>query len=374
MAQCFLYGALRHQPLLELVLGRSLDLGLIETALPDYAVRSVSGGIYPVIQQAAGQVAPGVLATDLTDADLARLDFYAGGLGCKATDVTLADGSQALAYLPSSDRAADGDSWSLDRWVERWSPLVMVAAEEAMSYFGSRSAEELAGLFHRILARATTRLIAREGSHDPLALRGTVDVIERRRAYSSFFALDEFTLSHQRFDGQMSDPIDRAVFVSTDAAIVLPYDPVRDRVLLVEQVRLGPLGRGDPALWQLEPVAGLIDPGETPEETAHREAQEEAGLTFHGLELVGRNYASPGAATDFFHLYVGLCDLPDDARRSGGVDSEGENIRTHILSFDALLERSETHVTANAPLNLLTYWLGFHRDRLRADCSGAAAG
>jgi len=374
VAQCFFYGALRYQPLLELVLGRSLDVDLIETALPDHVVRSVSGSFYPMIQRAAGEDAPGVLIADLTEADLARLDFYQGGHGCKTTEVTLANGAQALAYLPAPGRAVDGDIWSLDRWIGRWSPLIMVAAEEAMLYFGSRSAKELAGLFPRILARATTRLIAQEGSHDPLTLRGAVDIIERRRVYSSFFALDEFTLSHERFDGQMSDPIDRAVFVSTDAAIVLPYDPVCDRVLLVEQVRLGPLGRGDPALWQLEPVAGLVDPGETPEETAHREAQEEAGLTFRHLELVGRNYASPGAATDFFHLYVGLCDLPDEARRSGGVDSEGENIQAHILPFDTLLERSETKVTANAPLNLLTYWLAHHRDRLRADYSGTAAG
>ena len=73
------------------------------------------------------------------------------------------------------------------------------------------------------------------------------------------------------FGGGQSAPLLREVFVATDAALVLPYDPLRDRVLLVEQFRMGPYGRGDPRPFLLEPVAGRIDAGETPEEAARRE-------------------------------------------------------------------------------------------------------
>lgn len=177
--------------------------------------------------------------------------------------------------------------------------------------------------------------------------------------------MDEIELRHETFDGGMSDGMERAVFVSSDAAIVLPYDPVRDRVLLVEQVRLGPIGRDDPVRWQMEPVAGLIDPGETPEQAARREGAEEAGLVFGALEPVGECYASPGAATDFFHLFVGMCDLPDGSAGIGGEEQEGENIRSHLIPFSDLLALADDRRVANAPLALLAFWLARHRARLR---------
>ena len=70
--------------------------------------------------------------------------------------------------------------------------------------------------------------------------------------------------------------------------------------------------------------------------------------------------------TDFFYLFVGLCDLPDDITGVGGASEEGENIRSHVMSFDALLKMAEARETANAPLTLLVYWLAHHRDHLWA--------
>lgn len=61
--------------------------------------------------------------------------------------------------------------------------------------------------------------------------------------------------------------------------IVLPYDPIHDRVLLVEKFRAGPFARQGENPWCLEPIAELMDQGETPEEAGLREAHEEAGLT-----------------------------------------------------------------------------------------------
>ncbi len=77
-----------------------------------------------------------------------------------------------------------------------------------------------------------------------------------------FFAVEEYDLSYRRFDGSFSKPVNRAAFVSGDAVTVLPYDPLRDRVLLIEQFRIGPMARGDAQPWLLEAIAGRVDPGE----------------------------------------------------------------------------------------------------------------
>ncbi|HLQ18661.1 MAG TPA: NUDIX domain-containing protein, partial [Tabrizicola sp.] len=181
---------------------------------------------------------------------------------------------------------------------------------------------------------------------------GDVEVGRPVPSHSGFFALDLWPLRHRRFDGKMSPPLVREVFVAGDAVTVLPYDPLRDRVLLVEQVRMGPLGRGDPLPWQLEAIAGRIDPGETPEDAARREAVEEAGLVLGQLEKVAEYYPTPGAVTEYLYSFVALCDLPDGVAGVFGAAEEAEDIRGHLMSFDRLVEVMATGEIGNAPLLL----------------------
>jgi nudix-type nucleoside diphosphatase (YffH/AdpP family) len=137
--------------------------------------------------------------------------------------------------------------------------------------------------------------------------------------------------------------------------------------LLVEQFRTGPLARGEPNPWMIEAIAGRVDPGETPEQAALREAGEEAGITIERLIEAPRYYPSPGAKSEFIYSYIGIADLPDGAGAPGGVADEGEDIRPHLLSFEALLGLVNTGEAGNAPLILLTLWLDRMRDRLRAE-------
>lgn len=366
MKTLFFYGTLRHMPLLECVLGRAADdLDFADAALPTHAVLAARDGPFPVLLPDAEAQAPGVVVRGLSERDIARLDYYEAGFDYDLQRLALASGEVADVYVPAGTPSPTDGPWDLAQWIEMWGAMSVAASEEVMDGFGTITAQEVARRFPRIRARAWSRVLAQNSRHGSDVLAGRVEIVNRTRAYTGFFGLDEIQLRHETFDGGMSEVLERGVFISSDAAIVLPYDPVRDRVLLVEQIRLGAIGRHDPVMWQMEPVAGLIDSGESPQDAAHREAHEEAGLIFDRLEAVGECYASPGAATDFFHLYVGLCALPDGSAGVSGEVEEGENIRSHILSFDALMELAEARRTANAPLTLLTYWLAYHRDRLR---------
>ncbi|MEL6464595.1 MAG: NUDIX domain-containing protein [Pseudomonadota bacterium] len=366
MTALFFYGTMRHMPLLRFVLGRDADaLDAAEAVLPDFITLSGPDGLYPVLRARAGAETPGVVVRDLSSDDIARLNFYEGGFDYDLCDVTLASGEGAQVYVPGAGVPAADDVWIFDEWEARWGAMTLWAAHEVMEGYGRLSPDIIAARFPRIRARAWSKVLAQTGRHGAGVLKGHVDIRSRRRVHTNFFAMDDITLRHETFDGNISEELLRSVFISSDAAIVLPYDPKRDRVLLVEQIRLGPIGRNDPVRWQMEPVAGLIDPGETPQTAARREAEEEAGLTFDRLEPVGECYASPGAATDFFHLFVGLCELPDGSAGIGGADSEGEHIRSHLMPYDDLLAMADDRRVANVPLALLTYWLARHRDRLR---------
>jgi ADP-ribose pyrophosphatase len=194
---------------------------------------------------------------------------------------------------------------------------------------------------------------------------GEVTLAARHQAHAGFFGLEILDLAHRRFDGTMSLRISREVFVSGDAVTVLPYDPVRDRVLVVEQFRTGPLGRGDPLPWQLEAIAGRIDPGETPEDAARREALEEAGLMLGRLERVADYYPSPGAMTEYIYSFVAICDLPDGVAGIFGAEEEAEDIKGHLLGFDALMAAVAGGEMSNGPMILTALWLQRERIRLR---------
>ncbi|UOA31885.1 ADP-ribose pyrophosphatase [Sulfitobacter sp. DSM 110093] len=372
MRNLFIYGTLRHLPLLELVLGRPFGaIDLSAARLPGYRVSAAAEGPFPTIAKDEGTETSGLLLRGLSANDFARLDFYEGAFDYDLVPVTLADGQAAEGYLPQPGRWTSEGPWSLEQWEADWAALSCHAAREVMSYMGQRPRAEVDAMFPMIRRRAYQRVLAKQGQHDARTLSGKVDITHHSRVYANFFALDEISLRHETFRGGMSDQIDRAVFIGADAALVLPYDPVRDRVLLVEQIRMGPLARGDETCWQLEPIAGHIDPGETPEAAARREAQEEAGVTLGRLEPVGNVYASPGNATEFFHIFVGLADLPDQITGTGGLASEGEDIRSHLMSFDELIALADAQTLANAPLVASAYWLARHRERLRSE--GATA-
>ncbi len=366
MNTLFFYGTLRHVPLLEIVLGRPASaIALTPERLANHAALSVAEGPFPCIIEHQGDVTDGLLVEGLSDADIARLDFYEGSFAFDLRDVTLEGGQTAQVYFPHAGRWSTKGPWVLQDWESDWAALSCFAAREVMDYFGRYSVTEVARMFPMIRTRAAAMVNAAQSKHGAGTLHGKVDVQRLDRVYTNYFALNEYHLRHERFDGKMSDVLERAVFVASDAALVLPYDPVRDRVMLVEQLRMGPIARGDRAVWQLEPIAGRVDPGETPEQAAHREAAEEAGITLQALEKVAETYASPGDSTEFFYIYVGLADLPDRATGVGGLASEDEDIRSHLMSFDALMTLAETQQAANAPLVIAAYWLAYHRDRLR---------
>ncbi|MBC7736273.1 MAG: NUDIX hydrolase, partial [Candidatus Saccharibacteria bacterium] len=168
----------------------------------------------------------------------------------------------------------------------------------------------------------------------------------------------------RRFDGRMSEVVTRATFISGDAVTVLPYDPKRDLVLIVEQFRAGPMARGDAQAWQLEPIAGRVDPSETPEAAARREAVEEAGLVLDQLIEVARYYPSPGALSEYLYSYVALVDLPDGVAGVFGVADEAEDIRGHLIPFDRLMALVASGEVQNAPLILTALWLQREKARI----------
>ena len=368
----FFYGTLRHVPLLEAVLGHPVEARSARAAgfSAFHATRANRSYDFPVLAEARGASAEGIVVT-LSAEDRRRLDYYEAGYQAAPIAVEIgAEPQEALTYRAPLDQFAPGAAWVFDDWQSRWGAIVTEAAAEFMSGLDHIPAAQGLGRFPMILARAASRLRAR-ASQSPATLRRTaqpcdVEIDHVAPGYAHFFAVEDYQLRHRRFDGGQSETLDRAAFVSGDAACVLPYDPVRDRVLLIEQFRIGPMARGDRNPWLLEPVAGRVDPLETPEEAARREAVEEAGITLGDLIPTPHFYPTPAAKSEYLYCYIGLADLPDLPEGGGGLADEHEDIRRHLVSFDRLMELVETGEAENGPLLVIALWLARQRDRLRA--------
>ncbi|MCQ4346292.1 NUDIX domain-containing protein [Pseudomonas stutzeri] len=200
-------------------------------------------------------------------------------------------------------------------------------------------------------------------SESPKTAGRKVEIVEREACFRGFYALDRVHLRHELFRGGMGPLISRELFVRHDAVCVLPYDPVRERVVLIEQFRVGAMGKSaDP--WLLELVAGLIDKGESPEAVARREAQEEAGLALGELWPLTAYYPSPGGSDERVYLFVGRCDS-SGAGGIHGLVEEGEDIRVLTMSLDEALAAVESGRIDNAASIIALQWLALNRERVR---------
>ena len=150
-----------------------------------------------------------------------------------------------------------------------------------------------------------------------------------------------------------------------DAVAVVLYDPACDSVVLIKQFRLPAHVKpiGSPWLWEV--VAGMIEPGETPEDVAKREVMEESGLEILHMEHIHKIYTSPGITTETIQLFYAEVDS-SKAAGIHGVETEHEDIEVHTLPWDQvelLMRPSNGMINAIGLVGL--YWLQNKRRETR---------
>ncbi|MCA8927762.1 MAG: NUDIX domain-containing protein [Alphaproteobacteria bacterium] len=190
-----------------------------------------------------------------------------------------------------------------------------------------------------------------------------VKILSRRRGFDGFNKLDVLQLQHEQFAGGMGPPIEREVLERGQAVAVIPYDPQADRVVLIQQFRIGALAAGRPP-WMTEVVAGRIDPGETAADVAHREAMEEIGRPVDRLELLAGYMVNPACTTESITLFAGRVDSRG-AEGVFGLTHEGEDIRVFSVPADEALGWIGTDRVSNATFLIALQSLALNRERLR---------
>jgi ADP-ribose pyrophosphatase len=188
-------------------------------------------------------------------------------------------------------------------------------------------------------------LVLRFGARD-------VRVLDDETVWSGHFSMRRLTLQHRMFAGGWSAPVTREVFERGDAVAVLPYDPLTDSLVMIEQFRPGAI-RGNDSPWMLELIAGIVEAGESDTAVAHREAMEEAACELTDLVPIATVFPSAGACSEQVRLFCGRVRGPRLAparlaRRRRGYPGPLRSPRHRDGNGGRQLDPERTHVDCAA--------------------------
>lgn len=185
-----------------------------------------------------------------------------------------------------------------------------------------------------------------------------LEILDKTTVFQGFFRIERWQLRHKCFAGGWSQPMVREIFERGQAVVVLPYNAQTDELVLVEQFRVGAVSSGR-SPWLLEAIAGMINPGQSAEETAIREAEEEAGITLTELWPMLSYFSSPGGSTEKISLYLGRLTGPV---HSGlfGLASEHEDIKMHVMPRQTAMQLLANQQIDNAATVIALQWLALN--------------
>ncbi|MBT4884637.1 MAG: NUDIX domain-containing protein [Legionellales bacterium] len=183
--------------------------------------------------------------------------------------------------------------------------------------------------------------------------------------YSGHNCLDKYTLQIKYFDETTSEVFQRECTIKPIVAGVLPYDVARDKVVLIEQFRIGAI-TDKVSPWLFEIVAGIVDKnGESIATMAKRELQEETGLISKNLEFIMQYWVSPGASNERLSLYWSDVDS-SKAAEFCGLRAEHEDIKVHVVSSEEAFALINDGVICNSLAIIALQWLQLNKHNLKS--------
>lgn len=197
-----------------------------------------------------------------------------------------------------------------------------------------------------------------------------IKILEKTILAQRFNTLCEYLLQMPSLsnEGSYGQAIRREVVHCNDASVVLLYAQKEDSFLMIQEYRTGVFfnanGNDDPLILQC--VAGMIEPGKTPEETAQKEAQEEAGVSIEPgkLKKIGSVYPSPGRITEKVHIFFASLETAPPCGIFG-LAEEGEQIRTHLVSRGTLYRMMDEQIIKDCMALLALNWFRTHESSIR---------
>ena len=179
-------------------------------------------------------------------------------------------------------------------------------------------------------------------------------IIDKKNIYDGFFKMHEVTLKYQKYDGSWTNNIKRELFGGAQVSAVLPYDPIKKEIILIQQFRPGTISKNfDHYLNEI--VAGIIDKDEDPESAAVRECLEETGCKVKKLIPIQGYFPAPGSSESFYYLYLGEVETFKGSRIMG-MENENEDIFVKSYKIEDVREKMKNGKFLNGLTLIALQW------------------
>jgi ADP-ribose pyrophosphatase len=187
-------------------------------------------------------------------------------------------------------------------------------------------------------------------------MKKRIEVISEQEVFRKFiFRIKEAHFRFERYDGSMSDETIRLNLDRGDSVAAIVHDTSNDTVVLTEQLRYPTCAKGPG--WIMELPAGVLDESEEPAQALRREIIEEVGYSVSSIEPISTFYVSPGGTSERILLFYASVTPSNRVSSGGGLESEGEDIRTVSLPVAEALQRVRDGEIVDAKTIIGLQWL-----------------
>jgi len=184
----------------------------------------------------------------------------------------------------------------------------------------------------------------------------------QRIVYDDFFQIEEAYVRRTRFDGTLSEPLRILNFERGHGAAALVFNTETERVILINQFRYPTYANGQGPGWIVEVMAGMLNPGEDPQQAIRREIMEEAGYQVNELTPIATFYPSPGGSSECLFLYYAEVDNRHKIASGGGLAVEHEDIEIVEYSLPEAWQALAAGQIVDAKTLIALMWL---REKLK---------
>ncbi len=185
-------------------------------------------------------------------------------------------------------------------------------------------------------------------------MKSKFKIISKKNIYTGFFKMNKYTLKYKKYDGSWTDEIERELFGGAQVAAVLPYDPIKKEIVLIQQFRPGTISKNSENYLD-EIVAGIIDPGEDAPTAARRECLEETGCEIRKLTPIQGYFPAPGSSESFYNLFLGEINS-FSGERIMGLKTENEDILVKSYKLNEIRNKLDKGEITNGLTLIALQW------------------